>query len=131
MGLPACFVRENTQALLAHIKRNSPFRNWKLALCNTYRFSEYYTYGIYTDRFLSGKNHFIRDYRLLPVVDISLFSNGDEFDRHITGLLADGRYAGLTLQKVNRRQLSDRYLDFGIISHTVRNYWATHFTPAP
>ena len=42
MCQPTCFERENLTAMLTDISRRAPFRNWKLALANTCRFSEYY-----------------------------------------------------------------------------------------
>lgn len=82
------FRARNLTAMLTDISRRAPFRNWKLALANTYRFSEYYLYDIYTDRVLGGRNHFHIAERPFPVVDISL-----SVIRQVSGRQSAGRWS--------------------------------------
>lgn len=123
MNTPVCFVRENTEKLLNCIKKSSSFKSWKLALCNTYRFSEYYTYGIYTDKVLGLENHFLIDYHLFPQIDISECSNVDDFKKKMDTSLANDNAMGLWLQKKDRKLLADKYLDFGMIDNEIKDYW--------
>lgn len=123
MNTPVCFVRENLEALLAEIKKNSGWKNWKIALCNTYRFSEYYTYGIYTDKVLHMKNHFIIDKHVLPQIDISECDGLDDFRIKMEKSLADPQAMGLWLQKKDRKLLADKYLDFSQIYSVIHQYW--------
>lgn len=103
MNTPVCFVRENTEQLLKRIKENSVLHSWKLALCNTYRFSEYYTYGSFTDNFLNGKNHIIIQKHLFPQIDISDCGGTEDLSRKIESSLADDETMGLWLQKKDRK----------------------------
>lgn len=123
MNTPVCFVRENTELLLKRIKENSALHSWKLALCNTYRFSEYYTYGIFTDNLLNGKNHVIIQKHLFPQIDISECAGNKDFNRKMESALTDGETMGLWLQKKDRKLLADSYLDFKEIEQSVKNYW--------
>ena len=123
MNTPVCFVRENTQLLLERIKNNTKLRNWKLALCNTYRFSEYYTYGIFTDNVLDGKNHTIIEKHLFPQIDISECSDSSDFYSKAGAALKDDEAMGLWLQKKDRKILAGKYLDFGTVESVVKGYW--------
>ena len=70
MSTPTHALFENTNLLLHRIKRIL-LKSWKIALCNTYRFSEYYTYSIFTDKELNLKKHYIIEKHLFPLIDIS------------------------------------------------------------
>ena len=126
MNTPVCFVKENTNLLLQRIKKNSIWRNWKIALCNTYRFSEYYTYGIFTDKELKLKNHSIINKHLFPQIDISECPDTKSFVSAIKESLSDPETMGLWLQKKNRKLLSDKYLDFNKINEAIHQYWENH-----
>lgn len=123
MNTPVCFVRENTRLMLERIRKNSILNNWKLALCNTYRFSEYYTYGIFTDNVLGGKNHVITDRHLFPQIDISECGDICCFRQRVSDALLDGEAMGLWLQKKDRKTLSGKYLGFEYIERAVKEYW--------
>lgn len=129
MNTPVCFVRENTELLLKRIKENSALHSWKLALCNTYRFSEYYTYGIYTDCVLGGRNHVIIDKHLFPQVDISECADENIFRWKVETAMRDENVMGLWLQKKNRKSLESRYLDFRKVEHVVKDYWNLYELP--
>lgn len=123
MNTPVCFVRENTEKLLREIAKSYWMHSWKLALCNTYRFSEYYTYAIYTDKILDMKNHFLIDYHVFPQIDISECTDIDDFKTRMKKALSDSHAVGLWLQKKARKSLSDKYLDFNSIHDAIYNFW--------
>lgn len=123
MNTPVCFVRENTELLLKCIKGNSVLHSWKLALCNTYRFSEYYTYGIFTDNVLNGKNHVVIQKHLFPQIDISECNDTADFNKKLYEALNDCDAMGLWLQKKDRKLLAGKYLDFSEIERVVKDYW--------
>ena len=123
MNTPVCFVRENLELLLREIKKHSYWHSWKLSLCNTYRFSEYYTYGIFTDKVLHMKNHFLIEKHVLPQIDISECSGLDDFKVKMIKSLSDPQAMGLWLQKKDRKMLADKYLDFKQINHIIHQYW--------
>lgn len=122
MNTPVCFVRENTYQLLERIKENNVLHSWKLALCNTYRFSEYYTYGIFTDNVLGGKNHVIIDKHFFPQIDISECSGKDDFLQKVESALSDNCAMGLWLQKKDRKSLAKKYLAFSDIEKVVKDF---------
>lgn len=123
MSTPTCFVRENTNLLLHRIKKNSFWKSWKIALCNTYRFSEYYTYGIFTDKELNLKKHYIIEKHLFPLIDISECPDIESFIASMNQSLSDPETIGVWLQKKNRKALSGKYLSFEKINKVVHQYW--------
>lgn len=123
MNVPVCFRRDNTRSLLDHIGRRHWSGSWKLALCNTYRFSEYYTYGIYTSLFLGGRGHYRVDTHPYPVVDISLIDSPETFRSHAAKLLSDPAVHGLWFQKRDRKNLASSYLPFNDIRRIVTSMW--------
>ncbi len=130
MNSATCFVRENVEELLGAIAQNNIARSWKLALCNTYRFSENYTYGIFTNYRLGGRHHFVADYRPLTLIDICTLPDPDRFAKALAGAMADSRTAGVWLQKKDRKNLAGKYLDFATIERIVKEYWNNHY-PQP
>lgn len=126
MSTPTCFVRDNTMQLLQAIKTNSALKNWKLALCNTYRFSENYTYDLYTYHKLGMANHFAVDYRPFTTIDLLECTDIDDLMAKTDRILTDGRIAGVLLQKRDRKNLSDQYLDFNLIEKAIKQYWDGH-----
>ncbi len=123
MNTPVCFVRENIEKLLHELASNYWMRSWKLALCNTYRFSEYYTYAIYTDKILGLKNHFLIDYHVFPQIDISECAGIDDFKVKMKQVLTSEHSVGLWLQKKDRKLLADKYLDFEELEKVIKEYW--------
>ncbi len=99
MAQATVFVRENVERLLARIAKRSPFGSWKLRLCNTYRFSEFYLYGIFTEYALAMNNHKVIDHRLFPVVHVAGFDSADALGRRVRELTADGSLPGVWVQK--------------------------------
>lgn len=123
MSSSTCFVRENLEELLSAIKKNSLMHSWKLALCNTYRFSENYTYGIFTNYRLGLRHHFIEEYRPITMVDICAIPDAASFRNAIDRIMEDPRIVGAWLQKKDRKNLSGTYLDFATIERVVTGYW--------
>lgn len=122
MNTPVAFARENTKLLLDRVGK-SVVGGWKRALCNTYRFSEYYTYGIFTDLELHLKNHFVIDYHIFPQIDISECSSKDDFKAKAIEAMKGEHAMGLWLQKKDRKALADKYLAFDEIEETVKSLW--------
>lgn len=123
MNTPVCFVKENIELLLSKIKKYSIWHDWKIALCNTYRFSEYYTYGIFTDKVLHMKNHFLINNHFFPQIDISECNSLEDFKNKMINSLKDPQAMGLWLQKKDRKLLADKYLDFSQINKEIHQYW--------
>lgn len=123
MNTPVCFERSNLNKLLTRISKNVSFGGWKLALCNTYRFSEYYTYGVFTDYCLQKHNHFLIDYHYFPQIEMSSCQNANDFKERIMMLSNNPNFMGLWLQKANRKQNSKNYLSFDIIETVIKECW--------
>lgn len=122
MSHPVVFVRENIEALLQSIASSSIFKSWKHRLCNTYRFSEYYCYGLFSDHVLGLKNHFLTDKHLFPLVDITHVDGKKALMSEIRHKMTPGHTPlGVWLQKSNRNSAS--YLPFNDIHDTILEYW--------
>lgn len=126
MSTPTCFVRDNNRELLNEIQSHSSLKSWKLALCNTYRFSENYTYNLYTYHRLGMANHFPVDYRSFTTIHIAECTDVDNLIGKIDRALSDQRTAGVLLQKRDRKHLDGTYLDFDIVERAVKDYWEIH-----
>lgn len=124
MNTPVCFERENLKNLLNALGRTVLFGGWKRALCNTYRFSEYYTYGAYADFYLKQRNHFITDVHFFPQIDMGWCKNMEEFNERMIYLLDDQNATGLWLQKGARKSCSKKYLSFQEIRKSIHAYWS-------
>lgn len=96
------FHRDNLRRMLDAISRGSITRNWLLRLANTYRFSEFYCYGIYTHHILGDRNHYLYDYRLFPVKHVVDFNTEEELLATLRDAVTDDRVAGIWLQKGKR-----------------------------
>ena len=125
MSAMQCFERNNLQKLLSTLKRRHIFSSWKQKLANTYRFSEYYAYGLYTSHELGMDHHFTIDYRPCPVIDIAECKDIAQFSQELTQTLSDSRIAGVCLQKKDRKRLAGKYLDFNQLERVIRQHWDT------
>lgn len=123
MNTPVCFEKENLKEILAVIGRRAKFGGWKRVLCNVYRFSEYYTYGLYSDYFLGLRNHYLTDIHTFPQIDMSWCKDENEFKELMMNLLVDDNCMGLWLQKGARYCNSENYLDINIIRKVITDYW--------
>ena len=123
MNKPVCFEKRNLQEMLNTIKSKSVFKSWKLDLCNTYRFSEYYTYGIYTDKYLDLRNHFQTNKHYFPQIDISNINSKEEFKHALGEVIHGNNTMGLWLQKKDRKKLDKAYFDFKELEKCIKDYW--------
>lgn len=102
MAHPTIMVKENVQSLLDHISSSSLFHNWKIRLGNTYRFSEYYLYCLYSEYALNLRNHYLIDTRRLPAMHIARFADRAQLSDSIRNKMAEYPYLGVWLQKGKR-----------------------------
>ena len=124
MCQPTCFVRQNLNCMFNAIRQKSAFPSWKYALSNTYRFSEYYLYNIFTQGVLNGENHFKIAKRPFPVIDISLIKSAQDLKQQvIAATSSDPFIAGVWLQKRDRKTLADSYLPSAIVASTIKQLW--------
>ena len=105
------FVRENLLQLHNQIRNYSFFKSWKLKLCNTYRFSEYYLYGLFNDYIYNDKNHFITNQRPFPMIDLSN-STPQSFKNDIIKIKENSKVQGVWLQKHQRNNKNMHLLSF-------------------
>jgi hypothetical protein len=118
-----CFERKNLTELLQLIASNNLFGSWKMALCNTYRFSEYFLYGIYVNDILGGRNHFFDDKRIFPHLSIKEYNDEKSFENKVREVMQDDKIIGLWLQKTLRKRYSENYLEFDTKKKIIKNYW--------
>lgn len=123
MSTPVCFVQKNLNAMLQEIKKNSIWNSWKIALCNTYRFSENYLYGIFTTYKLQEEQHFSMDKYLFPLINLSQINSTEELKQEIQSKINDQEILGVLLQKSNRKKMNNNYFNFDKIKGTVYNFW--------
>lgn len=123
MNTPFCFTRENVELLLNKIKENSLIKSWKNKLCNTYRFSEYYTYAVFTDQILRMRNHYYTEIHMFPQIDTTLCKDINDFKRQMDEILLHDEVKGLWLQKRERKALANNYLDIQQVSNVIHEYW--------
>lgn len=126
MSHPVVFVRENISMLLNEINNNGTFfKNWKNILGNTYRFSEYYLYGIFTDYILNLKRHYIIDEHLFPMIDIRDIKNETMLEDAIHKIMSKPLCLGVWLQKSKRNASGTHYLNYKTIDSIVKKIWTT------
>ena len=122
MSHPVVFVKENIDKLLATIRRGR-MRGWKNILGNTYRFSEYYLYGLYTDYNLNLANHYEISYHLFPMIDIGRIKSELELEDAIRGIMSRSTSLGVWLQKSKRNSADTKYFDFEKVQDIIKKYW--------
>lgn len=118
MAHPVVFVRENLEALLGAIASRSLFHSWKLKLCNTYRFSEYYLYGLFCDYVLDLRDHYTYDTRMFPATHIDRFHTAGELREAVSEAMKLPGIYGVWLQKGKR---SEPALPPDVVARTVRS----------
>lgn len=123
MTTPVCFQRDNIDKMLKEIASHNIFRSWKLALSNTYRFSEYYLYGIFCSEInnITETNHTIIKKRLFPMINISGSSSEEMLRESIANVLSDRNVIGLFMQKGNR--IKGFYIDYDVKYRVVKSFW--------
>ncbi|MDE6191878.1 MAG: hypothetical protein K2G47_09720 [Muribaculum sp.] len=124
MSHPIIFVRDNINKLLCAIKNNGTFfNNWKNILGNTYRFSEYYLYGIFSDYVLNLENHYIIDQHLFPMIDIRNVTDETMLEESIHQIMSNPLCLGVWLQKSKRNASETHYLNYNVIDSIVKKIW--------
>ena len=114
------FVRENIKHLHNRIEKSSLIKSWKLKLCNTYRFSEYYLYGMFNEYLFGMKNHFVSDKRPFPMIDISN-CNQESLKKQIDNFKKSSIIQGAWLQKHQRNNKDMHLLSFEQIKDVIYN----------
>ena len=109
--------------MLKEIASHNIFKSWKLALCNTYRFSEDYLYGIFCSEInnINDTNHTIIKKRLFPMINISGSSSEEMLRESIAEVISDRSIIGLFMQKGNRK--IGYYIDYDTNSRVVKGFW--------
>ena len=123
-----CFERKNVESLLSYLSLNYGLGGWKRALCNQYRFSEFYTYGIYYDHILKSDNHFVITKRPFIQIDRSYGSGKEDFELKMEKLLEDNKdVMGVIVQKDSRKSKAEDYLQFDELSDIIHSYWKRNY----
>lgn len=123
MSHPVIFERHNLQQMLEDIASGNLFKSWKIRLCNTYRFSEYYLYGLYCDKRLNMRNHYVIDKHLFPLLNMGDLSTAKGLQKRIDEYMKDKDLFGVWLQKHWRGDVSQKRLSFMEISNAVHASW--------
>lgn len=105
MSTPVCFKKNNLNNLLAKISSRNIFHSWKFALCNTYRFSENYLYGIFCSEIndINTTKHFTINKRLFPMIKIKGNISSNTLQTKIMDALSDKDIFGVLMQKTDRK----------------------------
>lgn len=125
MTHPVVFIRENIEELQNELELFSIVKNWKYKLCNTYRFSEYYLYGIFTDFVFGMRNHELISKHLFPMIDITKCTNSMDLICEIVKQMNDPEILGVWLQKQNRNDPTLKFLSFNQIQKVIRELWSS------
>lgn len=125
MCLPFCCERHNNEALLRQLAKKDLFGDWKRALCNTYRFSEFYLYAIFTELRLNNAHQVLTEQRSFPCINSTAYHTEEELQRCVSESLEDPNIIGVWLQKTNRHQPNPSYLPAASIQQVIKNLWNT------
>lgn len=120
MAQPTIFVRRNLKQLLKQIASHSLTGSWKHKLCNTYRFSEYYLYGLFCDHVLHLSGHYLHDTRPFPVAHIEKFADTDSLRKTLTEKIRQPEIFGVCLQKGKRSAITLPHDD---VARVVREFF--------
>lgn len=121
MSNPVIFVRDNLKSLIKQLGKGAMFSNWKLRLCNTYRFSENYLYGMHTSLNLGLRNHYITDKYRFPIIHIDGIGSVEALKERIDKQLQDPQVFGTLLQKHNRT--GNNGISFSEVETLIHFYW--------
>jgi len=127
MGGGVSFRRDTLISLCERIGRRHWSRNWKLALMNTWRFSEYYLYGLYAGLVYDTvqKKHFPADERVFPYLKYQYFGCKDDVTDRMKRILESRSSQGIFFQKkgIRKRNRSGGIISFEDIKTMVYSYW--------
>lgn len=124
MDIASIFVKENMEEMLAEITKNSPFRNWKLWMASTLKFSEFFTYGNFVVHKLKLRNHFLTEDSGVRWVDYGLHLDIQSMDIQMDEWDKDPMAYFLWIQKI-RHTGDDDNTFFKEIESYLRNRWKT------
>lgn len=123
MCLPFCCVRANNDALLQQLSKKDIFGDWKRVLCNTYRFSEFYLYSIFTELRFNNNQQVLTEKRSFPCINSTSYQTEEELQRCVAESLEDPNIIGVWLQKDNRHQPGTSYLSADAIERVIKSFW--------
>jgi len=105
MGGGVSFRRDTLMDLCERIGREHWIHNYKIALMNTWRFSEYYLYVLYTSLLsdTEQEKHFPVDERIFPYLKYQYFDSKDDVAEQMTRILSSPNTQGIFFQKKGTR----------------------------
>lgn len=119
------FERETLTAMCREIGQRHWSRNYKIALMNTYRFSEYFLYAMYVyfkkDPMLT-KHFDLRD-SLFPMLKFADFSSKEEVNNRMKQFLSKESTYGIFFQKDGIRFRKKCPVDFTTLKEIVHAHW--------
>ena len=126
MVIPMGFRRDVLSSLCKMIGEKHWSGNWKIALMNTYRFSENYLYALYTS-YIADKNmqkHFIVNNRTFLTLEYMNFFSEEAVRSKVIEILSNSEIQGITFQKKGSKYRDVRSLvSFSFIKQLVYEYW--------
>lgn len=126
MVIPMGFRRDTLVSLCKMIGEKHWSGNWKMALMNTYRFSENYLYALYAG-YVEDKNmekHFIIDKRTFLTLEYMDYCSEKAVKEKVVEILSDNGIQGITFQKKGSKYRNENSLvSFPFIKQLVYEYW--------
>lgn len=124
MDDPIGFRRDVLQEMCREIGRRHWSGNYKIALMNTYRFSENYLYGMYVNYIYDTdmKKHFITDHKIFPWIRYTDYLSLEDCDSEINAVIA--KEMGIKFQKEGQRNRNKKSpVAFSDVKQLVYTYW--------
>lgn len=119
------FERKTLMAMCREIGQRHWSHNYKIALMNTYRFSEYFLYAMYVyfkkDPLLT--THFDLQDSLFPMLKFADFSSKEEVNNRMKQLLSKDSTCGIFFQKDGIRFRKECPVDFPALKEIVHAHW--------
>lgn len=107
MDIATIFVKENLDEMLAAITKNSPYRNWKLWMASTLKFSEFFTYGNYVVHKMNLKNHYLTEEHGIRWIEYGSHLDIQEMDKLMDAWDKEPMAHFLWVQKIRHTGLDD------------------------
>lgn len=105
MGGCVSFRRDTLINLCERIGKRHWSRNYKIALMNTWRFSEYYLYALYANLVydIASEKHFAVDKRIFPYLKYQYFCSKNDVFEKMERILSNPYTQGICFQKKGTR----------------------------
>lgn len=119
------FERNTLMGMCREIGQRHWSRNYKIALMNTYRFSEYFLYAIYV-HFKNAtmlNKHFDLQDSLFPIQKFADFRSKEEVNERMKQLLSKDSVYGIFFQKDGVRFRKENSVGFSELKEIVHSYW--------